>query len=151
MDIKNIKSLADIMKTNDIQIIEVTEGDFKIRMEKGVSNNVIVAPPVTSNVPAVMPERGLSVTVEAPTALTVVKEGTEVKSPMVGVFYAAPSPDAEPFVKVGSTVKKGDVLCIIEAMKLMNEITAEQDGTITEVCMKNGDVVEYSQVLFRIK
>jgi len=151
MDIKSIKSLADIMKGNDIQVIEVTEGDFKIRMEKGVSNNVIVAPPVTSNVPAVVPERALSVQQEAQTALTVVKEGTEVKSPMVGVFYAAPSPDAEPFVKVGSTVKKGDVLCIIEAMKLMNEITAEQDGTITEVCMKNGDVVEYSQVLFRIK
>lgn len=151
MDIKSIKSLADIMKGNDIQVIEVTEGDFKIRMEKGVSNNVIVAPPVTSNVPAVVPERSLSVQQEAPTALTVVKEGIEVKSPMVGVFYAAPSPDAEPFVKVGSTVKKGDVLCIIEAMKLMNEITAEQDGTITEVCMKNGDVVEYSQVLFRIK
>ncbi|MBP3284283.1 MAG: acetyl-CoA carboxylase biotin carboxyl carrier protein [Clostridia bacterium] len=149
MDIKSVKALADIMKGNDIQVIEVTEGDFKIRMEKG-SKSAIEA--VTPNVPAVAPEKALSVPpVQGPTALTVVKEGTEIKSPMVGVFYAAPSPDAEPFVKVGSTVKKGDVLCIIEAMKLMNEITAEQDGTITEVCMKNGDVVEYSQVLFRIK
>lgn len=151
MDIKNIKSLADIMKSNDIQVIEVTEGDFKIRMEKGTNSSVIVAPPAMSNMPVVMPERALSVTQETQSALTVVKEGTEIKSPMVGVFYAAPSPDAEPFVKVGSSVKKGDVLCIIEAMKLMNEIVAEQDGTITEVCMKNGDVVEYSQVLFRIK
>lgn len=151
MDIKNIKSLADIMKSNDIQVIEVTEGDFKIRMEKGTNSNVIVAPPTMSNMPVIMPERALSVTPETQSALTVVKEGTEIKSPMVGVFYAAPSPDAEPFVKVGSSVKKGDILCIIEAMKLMNEIVAEQDGTITEVCMKNGDVVEYSQVLFRIK
>lgn len=150
MDIKSVKALADIMKGNDIQVIEVTEGDFKIRMEKGgKSVPETVAIP---NVPAIAPEKALSVPpVQGPTALTVVKEGTEIKSPMVGVFYAAPSPEAEPFVKVGSTVKKGDVLCIIEAMKLMNEITAEQDGTITEVCMKNGDVVEYSQVLFRIK
>ncbi len=75
---------------------------------------------------------------------------TEVKSPMVGVFYAAPSPDAEPFVQVGSKVKKGDVLCIIEAMKLMNEITAEQDGEIVDICVQNGDVVEYGQTLFKI-
>ena len=69
---------------------------------------------------------------------------------MVGVFYKANAPGAEPFVKIGSKVKKGDVLCIIEAMKLMNEIYAEQDGTIAEICMNDGDVAEYSQVLFRM-
>lgn len=78
-------------------------------------------------------------------------QGTPVKAPMVGVFYAAPSPDAKPYVSVGSTVKEGDTLCIIEAMKLMNEITAEQGGTITEICVKNGDIIEYGQTLFYIK
>ncbi len=78
-------------------------------------------------------------------------EGTAVTSPMVGVFYAAPSPDQEPYVSVGTKVNKGDVLCLVEAMKLMNEVTAEQSGTITAVCVDNGQVVEYGQTLFMIK
>ena len=78
-------------------------------------------------------------------------EGTPIASPMVGVFYAAPSPDKEPYVSVGSKVKKGDVLCLVEAMKLMNEVTAEQSGEITAVCADNGQVVEYGQTLFMIK
>lgn len=78
-------------------------------------------------------------------------DGTPVESPMVGVFYAAPSPDSEPYVTVGSTVNKGDVLCLIEAMKLMNEVTAEKSGTITKVCVENGQVVEYGQPIFMIK
>lgn len=76
---------------------------------------------------------------------------TSITAPMVGVFYAAASPDAQPYVTVGSTVKKGDVICIIEAMKLMNEITATQSGTITEICAENGDIVEFGQPLFKIK
>ena len=74
----------------------------------------------------------------------------EVKSPMVGVFYQAPSPEADPYVRVGSKVKKGDVLCVIEAMKLLNEITADTDGEIVDVCVENGQLVEYGQVLFKI-
>ena len=75
---------------------------------------------------------------------------TQVKSPLVGVFYAAPAPDAAPFVKVGDTVKKGDVLCIVEAMKLMNEIVAETDGVVVDICAGNGDVVEFGQTLFKL-
>ena len=78
-------------------------------------------------------------------------EGTPVTSPMVGVFYAAPAPDQEPYVTVGARVNKGDVLCLIEAMKLMNEVTAEKSGEIVEVCVENGQVVEYGQTLFMIK
>jgi len=74
----------------------------------------------------------------------------EVKSPLVGVYYSAPSPDAETFVSIGGKVKKGDVLCIIETMKLMNEIVAEQDGEIVDICIKNGDIAEYGQVLFKM-
>ena len=73
-----------------------------------------------------------------------------VKSPMVGIFYTAPSPEAEPFVKVGSKVKKGDTLCIIEAMKLMNDVVAEEDGEIVEICAENGSLVEFGQILFKI-
>ncbi len=79
------------------------------------------------------------------------ENGLPVTAPMIGVFYAAPSPDKEPYVTVGSKVNKGDVLCLIEAMKLMNEVTAEQSGEITEVCVENGQVVEYGQTLFRMK
>ena len=79
-----------------------------------------------------------------------VKEGTLVLAPTVGVFYSAPGPDARPFVEVGDQVKKGDTLCIIEAMKLMNEIPAEVDGTVAEICVGNGQVVEFNQPLFRI-
>ena len=86
----------------------------------------------------------------APAASAAVPAGETIDSPMVGVFYAAPSPDSEPYVTAGSTVKKGDVLCLIEAMKLMNEVTAEKSGTITKVCVKNGEVVEYGQPLFEI-
>lgn len=74
----------------------------------------------------------------------------DVKSPMVGIFYASPSPDAEPFVKVGSKVKKGDTLCIIEAMKLMNDVIAEEDGEIVEICAENGALVEFGQILFKL-
>jgi acetyl-CoA carboxylase biotin carboxyl carrier protein len=77
--------------------------------------------------------------------------GEEIKSPMVGVFYSSPSPDADPFVRIGDTVKKGDVLCILEAMKLLNEIQAETDGKIVDICVKNEDVVEFGTVLFRIE
>lgn len=79
------------------------------------------------------------------------EDGKPVPSPMIGVFYAAPSPDKDPYVTVGTKVNKGDVLCLIEAMKLMNEVTAEQSGEITAVCVENGQVVEYGQPLFRIK
>lgn len=86
--------------------------------------------------------------VPAPPAATAI--GEEIKSPMVGVFYTAASPEEAPFVSVGSRVKQGDVICIVEAMKLMNEIVAERDGEIVEICASNGEIVEYGQLLFRM-
>jgi len=146
MELKKVRELVKIMEGNNISTLELTEGDVKIHLEKGnfnqVSSNVVINNPgVKSEVP--MPAVSESIGHKK-------TSGTEVKSPMVGVFYKGPSPDSEPFVKVGSKVKKGDVLCIIEAMKLMNEIYAEQDGTISEVCLSDGDVAEYAQVLFRM-
>ena len=148
MDVKKIESLAKLMKETGLPGLELVEDGQQLRLERQVE---VVAAPVAAAVPAApVPATGaeaLGVTHEEPAP---VKEGTLVLAPTVGVFYSAPSPDARPFVEVGDQVKKGDTLCIIEAMKLMNEIPAEVDGTVAEICVGNGQVVEFNQPLFRI-
>ena len=148
MDVKKIESLARLMQETGLTGLELVEDGQQLRLERQVE---VVAAPVAAAVPAApVPATGaeaLGVTHEEPAP---VKEGTLVLSPTVGVFYSAPSPDARPFVEVGDQVKKGDTLCIIEAMKLMNEIPAEVDGTVAEICVGNGQVVEFDQPLFRI-
>ena len=154
MNIKQIKALAQILAQNDLSALEINEGETHIRLERTVaqpvaqSGTVLVAPP--------MPAASAQPAQEAPASAPVEDPGVdfndvfEAKSPLVGVFYAAPSPGAEPFVRVGSRVKKGDVLCIVEAMKLMNEIQAERDGEIVDICAHDGDVVEFGQTLFKL-
>ena len=144
MDVKKIESLARLMQETGLTGLELVEDGQQLRLERQVE---VVAAPVAAAAPAAVGADPLGVTHEAPQPA---KEGTLVLSPTVGVFYSAPSPDARPFVEVGDQVKKGDTLCIIEAMKLMNEIPAEVDGTIAEVCVGNGQVVEFNQPLFRI-
>ena len=150
MDVKKIESLAKLMQETGLTGLELVEGDVELRLERQ-QEVVAVAPaapvmPVAAPAPAAGAEAlGVSHEQAAPQ-----KEGTLVLSPTVGVFYASPSPDARPFVEVGDQVKKGDTLCIIEAMKLMNEIPSEVDGTVAEICVGNGQVVEYNQPLFRI-
>ncbi len=148
MDVKKIESLAKLMKETGLTGLELVEEGQQLRLERQVE---VVAAPVAAAVPAApVPATGaeaLGVTHEEPAP---VKEGTLVLAPTVGVFYSAPGPDARPFVEVGDQVKKGDTLCIIEAMKLMNEIPAEVDGTVAEICVGNGQVVEFNQPLFRI-
>ena len=150
MDVKKIESLAKLMQETGLTGLELVEGDVELRLERQ-QEVVAVAPaapvmPVAAPAPAAGAEAlGVSHEQAAPQ-----KEGTLVLSPTVGVFYASPSPDARPFVEVGDQVKKGDTLCIIEAMKLMNEIHSEVDGTVAEICVGNGQVVEYNQPLFRI-
>lgn len=149
MDVKKIESLAKLMKETGLTGLELVEDGQQLRLERQVE---VVAAPVAAPAPAApVPATGaeaLGVTHEEPAP---VKEGTLVLAPTVGVFYSAPGPDARPFVEVGDQVKKGDTLCIIEAMKLMNEITAEEDGEIAEVCVQNGQVVEFGQPLFRLR
>lgn len=154
MNIKQIKALAQILAQNDLSALEINEGETRIRLERTVAQSaaqagaVLVAPP--------MPAAAAQSAQEAPASAPVEDPGVdfndvfEAKSPLVGVFYAAPSPGAEPFVRVGSRVKKGDVLCIVEAMKLMNEIQAERDGEIVDICAHDGDVVEFGQTLFKL-
>lgn len=148
MDVKKIESLAKLMKETGLTGLELVEDGQQLRLERQVE---VVAAPVAAPAPAApVPATGaeaLGVTHEEPAP---VKEGTLVLAPTVGVFYSAPSPDVRPFVEVGDQVKKGDTLCIIEAMKLMNEIPAEVDGTVAEICVGNGQVVEFNQPLFRI-
>jgi acetyl-CoA carboxylase biotin carboxyl carrier protein len=147
MDIKAVKALAEILQKTGLSVLEVEEGECKIHLEKNMNpaGFTPISYPVSS-MPAV------TAPAAAPETEPVIDFNhiSEIKSPMVGVFYAATSPDAEPFVKKGGRVKKGDVLCIIEAMKLMNDIVAETDGEIVDICVQNGDVVEFGQVLFKI-
>jgi acetyl-CoA carboxylase biotin carboxyl carrier protein len=142
MDIRTIKALAKILQESNLSVLEVTEGDMRIRLES--SSGTPVQPAGMPAIP-MAPEHST-----AGDAGIDFNDITVVEAPMVGVFYGAPGPGQPPFVKVGSQVKKGDVLCIIEAMKLMNEITAETDGEIVDICVNDGDVVEFGQTLFKI-
>ena len=143
MKISDIKALAELVRKNNLSALDVSEGELHIRIE-----NTPAEAPAAVSVPVVAAEPAAP----APAADSEpnFSAARMVTSPMVGVFYASPSPDDPPYVKVGQRVKKGDVLCIIEAMKLMNEITAEEDGEIIDVCAANGSVVEYGQTLFKL-
>ncbi len=154
MDIKEIKALSQIFTAANLTNLEIEEEGIKIKMERQAP--VVAAAPAAAMPVAVTTSAALPFA-EGDTASAVKEEAvvdfnrmTEIKSPMVGVFYAAPSPDAPPYVKRGDQVKKGDVLCIIEAMKLMNELVAEQDGEIADICVENGQVVEFGQTMFKI-
>ena len=134
-----IRKYAGLMKELELNCLEITENDTKIRLVRAGQA------PVMNPIPVPQPQA------VQPAAQSQPKAGyEEIKSPMVGVFYEAPAENADPFVKKGDRVKKGDTLCIIEAMKLMNEVTAEQDGVIQEICVKNGETVEFGTVLFLI-
>ena len=149
MDVKKIESLAKLMKETGLTGLELVEDGQQLRLERQVEVVAapVAAPAPAAPVPAASGAEALGVAHEEPAP---VKEGTLVLAPTVGVFYSAPGPDARPCVEVGDQVKKGDTLCIIEAMKLMNEIPAEVDGTVAEICVGNGQVVEFNQPLFRI-
>lgn len=151
MDLRKLKTLIDLVSESGVAELEITEGEDRVRIVNRngaapvqVHQPVTVAQPMPVPVPA--PEAA-----PAPTPAAPQQTGTPLTSPMVGTFYRAPSPGADPFVKVGDTVKKGQVVCIIEAMKLLNEVEADMDGTVKEVCVENGQPVEFGQSLFIIE
>ncbi len=153
MDLRKLKTLIDLVSESGVAELEITEGDDRVRIvNRNGAAPVQVHQPVTvaqpMPVPAPAPEAA-----PAPAAAPAAPQqtGTPLTSPMVGTFYRAPSPGADPFVKVGDTVKKGQIVCIIEAMKLLNEVEADMDGTIKEVCVENGQPVEFGQSLFIIE
>lgn len=145
-----IEKLAKIITDNGLTEISLEDGEQAITIRKDLPE-VIAAAPVSSVAPAVAQAPASApaqVTAEAPKSAP---KGKAITSPMVGTFYSAPSPDAEPFVEVGKTISEGDVVCIIEAMKLMNEIKSEHSGKVTQICVKNGDPIEFGQVLMYVE
>ena len=150
--IDEIKEIITALDNSSVTEVELTCGNGeKIKLKKRSEVKLVAAEPIeVPAAPLVIPAAPTAPAAPAAEAAPVA-EGKEIKSPMVGVFYAAASPDSAPYVQVGQAVKKGDTLCIIEAMKLMNEINAEESGVITEICVKNGDLVQFGQPLFKIK
>ncbi|MDO9194256.1 MAG: acetyl-CoA carboxylase biotin carboxyl carrier protein [Undibacterium sp.] len=149
MDLRKLKTLIDLVAESDIAELEVTEGEGKVRIVKSSAmpqNQVVMMQPqqMHQQMPAAAP-------VAAPIApVAVIPEGNEVKSPMVGTFYRTANPGSAPFVDIGKSVSAGDTLCIIEAMKLLNEIESDFTGSIKQILVENGQPVEYGQPLFII-
>jgi len=150
MDLRKLKTLIDLVSDSNVSELEITEAEGKVRIVKsmGVAAPVVmqqaapmamVAAPLPAAVPSDVP------------AAPVVSAGHAVKSPMVGTFYRSSSPGAAPFIQIGSVVKEGDTLCIIEAMKILNEIESDKAGTVTQILCENGQAVEYGQPLFIVE
>lgn len=149
MDLRKLKKLIDLVEESGIAEIEVTEGEEKVRIPRTIAAAPVYAAPVPAAAPAATPAAA-PVAASAPAAPAARDLSEAQKSPMVGTFYRAPGPNAAPFVEVGQQVKAGDTLCIIEAMKLMNEIEAEKSGTVKEILVENGTPVEFGEPLFII-
>ena len=139
-----IEKLAKIIADNGLTEISLEDGEQAITIRKDLPEVIAAAPAAVAAAP-------VAATAPQPAAKEPEAKGRAITSPMVGTFYAASSPDAAPFVEVGSTVNAGDVVCIIEAMKLMNEIKSEQSGKVVQICVKNGDPIEYGQVLMYVE
>jgi acetyl-CoA carboxylase biotin carboxyl carrier protein len=153
MDLRKLKKLIDLVEESGIAELELTEGEEKIRIVKGGGQTREPFYMVSGPVPTPAPASALSATAPAAAVLPPADappEGHIVKSPMVGTYYRCPTPGAKPFVEVGDAVKKGQTICIIEAMKLMNEIEADMDGVIRAALAENGQPVEYGEPLFII-
>ena len=156
MDLRKLKTLIDLVSESGVAELEITEGDDRVKIVNRVgaapvaagAPAVIATPVVASAAPAAAPAPAVAA---EPAAAPVAAEDTRtINSPMVGTFYRAPSPGAKPFADVGQKVKAGDTVCIIEAMKLLNEIETEYDGVIKEILVENGQPVEFGQPLFVI-
>ncbi len=143
MDLRKLKTLIDLVSESNVSELEITEAEGKVRIVKGGG-----AVPQQAAAPA--PPAASVATSAAPVAPDV-PTGHTVKSPMVGTFYRSSSPGAKPFVEIGSQIKEGETVCIIEAMKILNEIEADKSGTVTKLLCENGQAVEYGQALFVIE
>jgi acetyl-CoA carboxylase biotin carboxyl carrier protein len=152
-DLEKIKEIIEIMERNGLVEVEIKHGDDKIFLKRHVPQQptpaaAVLKPEVVISHPDAVISESTKI---APSAAQKLENLEEIKSPIVGTFYATSSPDSEPYVEIGTHVEPQTVVCIIEAMKVMNEIKAESSGTIAEILVTNGQAVEYGQVLFRIK
>lgn len=156
MDLKEIRKIVELMDDHDLTLFHLEKEDFNLKLKKGADleamrdalGGLVAASPVPQ-VPA-SPATAAAPASPAPAAEPV-DQGPAISSPMVGTFYRKPTPEAEAFVSVGDTVSEGQTICIIEAMKVMNEIKADVSGTITEICVEDASPVQYDDVLFRLK
>ena len=156
MDLRKLKTLIDLVSESNVSELEITEAEGKVRIVKSSGAPVVMAAPLAA-APAVMaapvavaaPAASATAAVEAAPAADTA--GHVVKSPMVGTFYRAASPGAKPFIEIGSVVKEGDTICIIEAMKILNEIEADKSGTVVQILAENGQAVEYGHPLVVIE
>ena len=154
MDLRKLKTLIDLVSESNVSELEITEAEGKVRIVK--SAPMSAAAPVTYSMapapvtPAVVPALEAAA-VTAAAAAPAEPVGHTVKSPMVGTFYRASSPGAKPFVEIGDTIKEGETICIVEAMKILNEIEADKSGTVTKILVDNGQAVEYGQPLYVIE
>ena len=151
MELKDIKIIIDLMKKNDLSVFEMEKEGFKIKLKKGFGTPESYGvpstpPPVYQLAPTTLPPQ-----ISTAEAAASSPKGPEIVSPMVGTFYAAMSPDSPPYVKVGQTVTADMVVCIVEAMKVMNEIKAEQSGVVAAILVENGKPVQFGQPLFRLQ
>ena len=150
MDLRKLKTLIDLVSESNVSELEITEADGKVRIVKGAPVQVVAAAPLAvapAPAAAAMPAAAAPAAAEAPAA----PAGHTVKSPMVGTFYRSASPGAKPFVEVGDTIQEGAPICIIEAMKIMNEIEADKTGVVKQILCTNGQAVEFGQPLFIIE
>jgi len=155
VELKDIKAIIDLMKKNSVAEFELEKQDFKIRLKRGVNGSGPVvqygdAPSVVYAGPTPTIAAPASTSIPVPPA-PVVENESEIKSPMIGTFYRAPSPESAPYVEIGSEVNPETVVCIIEAMKVMNEIKAEVKGLVTQVLVENAKPVEFGQPLFKVR
>jgi len=154
MDLRKLKTLIDLVSESNVSELEITEAEGKVRIVK--SAGVAMAAPLAVAQPAApvamaAPAAAATVPAEAVAPAPAAPAGHTVKSPMVGTFYRSSSPGAAPFVQIGSVVKEGETLCIVEAMKILNEIESDKAGTVTQILCENGQAVEYGQPLFIIE
>ena len=149
MDLRKLKTLIDLVSESNVSELEITEAEGKVRIVKGgIAGAALMQ---QAAVQPVLVQQPVTAAAAAPIPAPEAAEGNVIKSPMVGTFYRSSSPGGAPFIDVGSQVKEGDVICIIEAMKILNEIEADHSGTITRVLAENGQAVEYGQALFVIE
>ncbi|MFH1459582.1 MAG: acetyl-CoA carboxylase biotin carboxyl carrier protein [Candidatus Omnitrophota bacterium] len=156
MNLKEIKEMISLMNENNLTELELEREGLKIRLKRGGSSSLDASNIVVERMNMQELTQGSRAQIMSPTensnqATTITDNFIEIKAPMVGTFYTAPSPDASPFVSVGSTLEIGQVVCIIEAMKLMNEIKSEVKGIVKEILIENADPIEFGQVLFKIE
>lgn len=142
MDIRKIKKLIEMLQESDLTEIEVTEGEEAVRISRKSSNDIVVEKPTS--------ERKVESIVSTETKETPVSGSKTITSPIVGTFYRRPAPDKDPYVKVGDVIGAGQIVCIVEAMKMMNEIKSEYSGTVLAVNVENAEPVEYGQSLFEL-